>query len=35
MEFEEEQCSLCMQLYPKPVGHHHSERECIQNQKLK
>jgi len=32
-DHEEQQCHYCKQWYPTPVGHYHSEEECLANQK--
>jgi len=31
-DYEEAQCFYCKHWYPSPVGHYHSEEECLENQ---
>lgn len=32
-DYAEQQCHYCKYWYPAPVGHYHSEIECVENQK--
>lgn len=34
-DYEEQQCHYCKHWYPMPVGHYHSEEECLANQAAK
>lgn len=33
MDHNEAQCAYCNHWYDTPVGHYHSEEECLANQK--